>query len=82
MRVLSFYGISDKYIKVISATYKNSIATAKVGNEVSSGIRIETGVNQDCLPSPFKEIILMTWSQATWLRLWESMESNGKINIS
>ena len=35
-RVLSLYGIQDKYIKVISAMYENNTAVVKEGNEVSS----------------------------------------------
>jgi hypothetical protein len=36
VKVLSLYGIPDKYIKVISAMYENNTASVKVGNEVSS----------------------------------------------
>ena len=52
-KVLSLYGILDKYIKVISAMYENNIAAVKVGNEVSSWFRIKSGVKQGCVLSPF-----------------------------
>ena len=35
-KILSLYGIPDKYIKVISAMYKNNTPAAKVENEVST----------------------------------------------
>ena len=35
-KVLSLLGITDKYIKVICAMYKNNTAAAEVGNEVSN----------------------------------------------
>ena len=35
-KVLSLYGIPDKYIKVIRVIYENNTAAVKVGNEVSS----------------------------------------------
>ena len=34
-KVLSLYGIPDKYMKVISTMYENNTATVKIGNEVS-----------------------------------------------
>ena len=43
-RVLSLYGKLDKYIKVISARYRNNTAAAELGNEVSSWFCIESGV--------------------------------------
>ena len=36
IKVLSLYGIPDKYIEVIRAMYENNTAAVKVGNEVSS----------------------------------------------
>ena len=47
-KVLSLYGIPDKYIKVICAMYKNNTAAVKVGNEVSSWFCIKSGVKQGC----------------------------------
>ena len=41
--VLSFYRIPDKYIGVISAMSWNKTATVKIGNEVISWFRIESG---------------------------------------
>ena len=35
-KVLSIYGIPEKYIKVICAMYENNTAAVKVGNEVSN----------------------------------------------
>jgi len=35
-KVLSLYGIPDKYIKEINAIYENNTAVVKVGNEVSN----------------------------------------------
>ena len=43
----------DKYVKVISAMYKNNTAAVKVGNEVSCWFRMESGVEQDCVLFPF-----------------------------
>jgi hypothetical protein len=40
-KVLSFYGIPDKCIKVISTVYKNNIAVVKVGNGISSWLQIK-----------------------------------------
>ena len=58
-KVLSLYGIPDKYIKVISAIYENNTGAVKVGNEVSSWLCIKSGVKQGCVVSPFMWIILM-----------------------
>ena len=58
-KVISFYGIPDKYIKVISAMYENKTAAIKVGNEVSSWVCIKLGVRQGCVLSPFIWLILM-----------------------
>ena len=44
-KVLSLYGIPDKYIKVISARNENNTAAVKVRNEVSSWFCIKSGVN-------------------------------------
>ena len=52
MKVLSLYGIPDKYIKVISAMFENNTHAVKVGNEVSRCFRIKSGVNQDCVLFP------------------------------
>ena len=43
-KVLSLYGIQDKYIKVISAMYENNTAEVKIRNEVSSWFCFESGV--------------------------------------
>ena len=39
-KVLSLYGIPEKYIKVICAMYENNTAAVQVGNDVSSWVRI------------------------------------------
>ena len=57
-KVLSLYGIPDKYIKVISARYENNTAAVKVGNEVSSWFCIKLGVKQGWVLSLFIWIIL------------------------
>ena len=59
MKVLSYYGIPDKYVKLISAMYENSIAVVKVRNEVSSWFRIASVIKKGCVPSPFIWITLM-----------------------
>ena len=58
-KVLSLYGIPEKYIKVICALYENNAAAVKVGNEVSNWFCIKSGVKQGCVLSPFIWIILM-----------------------
>ena len=58
-KALSFYGITDKYIKVISAMYKNNAAVVKIGNEVSSMFCIKSGVKQSCVLFLFTWIILI-----------------------
>ena len=58
-KVLSLYDVPDKYIKVASAMYEDSIAAVKVGNEVSSWFRIKSGVKQGCVLSPFLWIIVL-----------------------
>ena len=35
-KVLSLYGVPDKYIKVICAMYENNTGKVEVGNEVSN----------------------------------------------
>ncbi|XP_065575029.1 uncharacterized protein LOC136036656 [Artemia franciscana] len=51
-RVLSLYGILDKFIEVISAMYENNTAVVKVGNKVNSWFRIKSRVQQGSVPSP------------------------------
>ena len=58
-KVLSLYGIPEKYIKVICAMYENNTAAVKIGNEVSNWFCIKSGVKQGCVLSPFIWIILM-----------------------
>jgi len=36
VKILSLYGITDKYINVFSATCENNTAAVKAGNKVSS----------------------------------------------
>ena len=45
-KVLSLYGIPEKYIKVICAMYENNTAAVKVGNEVSNWFCIKSGVSR------------------------------------
>ena len=49
-KVLSLYGIPDKYIKVICAMYENNTAVIKVGNEVSSWFCIRSGAGLCSIP--------------------------------
>ena len=42
-KVLSLYGIPEKYIKVIWAMYENNTAAVKVGNVVSNWFCIKSG---------------------------------------
>ena len=58
-KVLSLYGIPEKYTSVICAMYENNTAAVKVGNEVSNWFCIKSGVKQGCVLSPFIWIILM-----------------------
>ena len=58
-KVLSLYGISEKYIKVICPMYENNTAVFKVGNEASNWFCIKSGVKQGCVLSPFIWNILM-----------------------
>ena len=58
-KVISLYGIPEKYIEVICAMYENNTAAVKVGNEASNWFCIKSGVKQGCVLSPFIWIILM-----------------------
>ena len=58
-KVLSIYGIPEKYIKVICAMYENNTAAVKVGNEVSNWFCVKSGVKQGCVLSPFILVILL-----------------------
>ena len=42
-KILSLYGIPDKYIKVICVMYENNTAGVKVGNEVANWFCIKSG---------------------------------------
>ena len=53
VRVLSLYGIQEKYIKVISAMYENNTVAVKVGNEVSNWLCIKSEVKPGRVTSPF-----------------------------
>ena len=57
VKVLSLYGIPDKYIKVISAMYENNSAGVTVGNKVSTWFRFKSGVKQGYFLYPFIWII-------------------------
>ena len=56
--VLSLYVLPDKYIKIISAMYKNNTAAVKVRGEVSNWFDIEWGARQDYALYSFVLIIL------------------------
>ena len=43
-KVISLYDIPDKYIKVLSNIYENDAAAVKLGNEISSGFRMKSGL--------------------------------------
>jgi len=58
-KILSFYGIPDKYIKVISTIFGNNNAAVKVENEISGWFRIKSRVKKGHFISPFMVIILM-----------------------
>ena len=58
-KVLSLYGIPEKYIKMICTMHENNTAAVKVGNEVSNWFCIKSGVKQGCVLSPFIWIVLM-----------------------
>ena len=54
-KVLSLYGIPEKYIKMIYAMYENNTAAVKAGNDVSNWFCIKSGVKQGCVQSPSYE---------------------------
>ncbi|XP_065564326.1 uncharacterized protein LOC136029748 [Artemia franciscana] len=58
-KVLSLYGIPNKYIKVISAMHMNGIFAVKVGNEVSNWFRIKSGFKLGCILSQLISFILI-----------------------
>ena len=58
-KVLSLYGIPDKYIEVVSVMNENNTASVKVGSEVSCWFCTKLGFQQGCVLSPFMWIILM-----------------------
>ena len=58
-KVLSLYGIPEKYIKVMRAMYENNTAAVKVGNEVSNWFCIKSGVKRCCVLSPLIWIFLI-----------------------
>ena len=58
-KVLSLYGIPDKYIKVVSAMYENNTVAVKVGNDVRTWLCIQSRVKQACVLPFFIRIILM-----------------------
>ena len=60
-KILTLYGIADKYTKVISTKNENKTAAVKEGNKVSSWFRIESGVKQSCVLSPFIWFILINF---------------------
>ena len=51
-KVLSLYGIPEKYIKVICSMYENNTAAVKIGNDISNWFCIKSGVKQGCVLSP------------------------------
>ncbi|XP_065559922.1 uncharacterized protein LOC136026952 [Artemia franciscana] len=61
-KVLTLYGLPDKYIKVISSMYKNNTGAVKVGNEFSSWFCIKSGVQKSLALYPFIMIILMNFN--------------------
>ena len=74
------YGISDKYIEMVSAMYENNTAPVKVGNDFSSWFRVKSRVKQGCVLSPFLRIILMDFVSRSKGK--ETMESYGEEKIS
>ena len=74
VKILSLYGIADKYTKVIGVMYENNTAMVKVGNEISSWFRIESGVKRGRVLSPFIWII---WMDFLLRSTGKAMEDHG-----
>ena len=55
------YCITDKYIKLVHATYKNNTAAVNVRNEVSSWLCLKSGVKQSCVLSSFTWAFLINF---------------------
>ena len=51
-KILSLYGIPDKYIKMISAMSENNSAAVKVGNEVRTGFALNQELSRIVFYSP------------------------------
>jgi len=81
-KVLSLYGIPDKYIKVISAMYENNTAEFKVGNETSNWFRIKSGVKQGFVLSPFIWFILMDFVLRSPRKAMGEHGPNGEEKLS
>jgi len=60
-KILTYYGISDRFINIFKAPYVNSSCCAKTASGYREFFEIVSGVRQDCIFSPFLFIIVINF---------------------
>lgn len=69
MKIQSLYGISNKYIQLVSVIYENNVAEIKVEIKATSWFSVKEGVKQGSVLFVFKWIVLLD------LILWNTVKT-------
>ena len=73
-KILNYYGIPDKLVKMIMALYEDSECCVRTENGDTRFFKIMSGVKQGCVLSPFLFVIVMDYI------LWQSSGCGVKIS--
>ena len=60
-KLMRHYGIPDKLVKLVKATYEGSNCQVFHDGQLSQPFQVQTGVRQGCLLSPFLFILAIDW---------------------
>ena len=61
-KIMRHYGIPDKLVKLVKATYEGTNCQVFHEGQLSQPFQVQTGVRQGCLLSPFLFILAIDWT--------------------
>ena len=67
-QIMRHYGISEKFISLIKATYEGMSCKVVQGDQLSETFEVTTGVLQGCLLSPFLFLLVNDWIMKTTIK--------------
>ena len=60
-KIMKHYGIPDKYISIVKATYDGMTCRVLHGGDITDKFHVLTGVRQGCILSPFLFLLAIDW---------------------